>query len=266
MNQTREQSYAYSNRFYPKGAQRGERNRRKKQRRRHRIRWVLFALLLCVLFAEAKNIKTLIELSRVPEGLRALYKRNPDARQYVLDYGKEHDRTHRIDLSEYADAKKVPLLMQWDERWGYNQYAGNFFGLTGCGPTCMSMVDIYLTGDTKKTPAFMGKFAAKHGYAAAGSGTAWSFITEGGRRLGLDATEIPLDQERIDQNLNAGNPIICIMGPGVFTTGGHFIVITKKENGKYRINDPNSYRNSKKQWIYEEFSDQIRDLWVMRKL
>ena len=54
------------------------------------------------------------------------------------------------------------------------------------------------------------------------------------------------------------------MGPGDFTTTGHFIVLSGCEDGLIKINDPNSYANSEKLWSYEEIADQIRNLWVIR--
>ena len=82
--------------------------------------------------------------------------------------------------------------------------------------------------------------------------------------LGLDVTEIPLVKKRITDNLEVGNPIICAMGEGNFTTSGHYIVLVGLEDGLIRVNDPNSYANSEKLWSYEELEGQIRNLWVIR--
>ena len=44
---------------------------------------------------------------------------------------------------------------------------------------------------------------------------------------------------------------MCIrdrMGPGEFTSNGHFIVLTGLQNGRLKINDPNSRKNSEKTW------------------
>lgn len=247
--------------------QSGKLNRRRRRRKRRKRFFVLFlAIILFISMAAAVNrIYCHTILAGVPPELAALYERNPDARDFVLDYEKEHNKSHKINLSEYSVSSSVPLLMQWDERWGYEKYAGDYFALSGCGPTCMSMVYIYLTHDTAKSPEYMARFSEANGYSADGDGTKWSFISEGGERLGLDVTEITLDKQRIDNNLNVGNPIICIMGPGKFTSTGHFIVLAGKRNGEYIINDPNSCRNSKKLWKYEEFADQIKDLWVLRR-
>ncbi|MGN1080943.1 MAG: C39 family peptidase [Acutalibacteraceae bacterium] len=81
----------------------------------------------------------------------------------------------------------------------------------------------------------------------------------------MDITEIPLDKNRIIKNLEAGNPIICVVGPGDFTSTGHFIVMTGCSDGKIKINDPNSMIRSQKLWDFEEIKDQIRNLWVCRR-
>ena len=83
-------------------------------------------------------------------------------------------------------------------------------------------------------------------------------------KLGLQVTEIPLVKKKIMDNLNAGNPIICAMGKGDFTTSGHYIVLVGTEEGLLRVNDPNSYANSEKLWSYEELESQFRNLWVIQ--
>lgn len=169
-----------------------------------------------------------------------------------------------INLDEYKNSSSVPRLFQWDKRWSDYEYAGDNMADSGCGPTCLSMVCIYLLNDTSLNPKYVAHFAEKNGYAVPGSGSAWSLIYEGGEKLGLDVIEIPYDEERIIQNLEVGNPIICIMGPGDFTSSGHFIVLTEYEDGKVRVNDPNSKKRSTKLWELENIKSQIRNLWVCR--
>lgn len=204
-----------------------------------------------------------LALSDYPEELIDLYKRNPETEQYVFEYPLVKDNPPAADLSG-TDTSAVPLLMQWDQRWGYQQYAGDVFGLTGCGPTCLSMVAMYLSKDTSRTPGWMGDFAEDNGYASDGNGSSWALISEGGRQLGFDVTELPLDEQRIIDNLEVGNPIIVIMGPGDFTTSGHFIVFTGYEDGKIKVNDPNSRENSEKLWTFSDIQPQIKNLWAFR--
>ena len=204
-------------------------------------------------------------LSELPERLQDLYNSNPDARRFVLEYTEKKDADPVIDLSEYENCTQVPLLMQWDERWGYKPYAGYLFGLTGCGPTCLSMCAIYLTGNPDYSPEYVRTFAIENGYYVENNGSTWTLISEGGPMLGLDVTEIPLDEQRLLENLWVGNPVICIMGPGDFTDGGHFIVLTGADGeGNLTVNDPNSYRNSERTWTFDEIRDQIDNLWVLQ--
>ena len=184
---------------------------------------------------------------------------------FVRDYPKKKDLTPTIDLSSLAGSETVPLLLQWDERWGYREYNESIIGLAGCGPTCLSMVTIYLTGDTTKDPLWMCQFAEAHQFNVPGSGSKWALISEGGRMLGLDVTQIPLDKDRIYRNLDVGNPIIVVVGPGDFTTDGHFLVLTGRDGDKITLNDPNSPTNSQKSWDYDTLAGQIQSLWVLRR-
>lgn len=204
-------------------------------------------------------------LDDYPDALVQLYARNPDARDFVRDYPKKKDLTPTIDLSGLAGSETVPLLLQWDERWGYREYNESIIGLAGCGPTCLSMATIYLTGDTTKDPLWMCQFAEAHQFNVPGSGSKWALISEGGRMLGLDVTQIPLDKDRIYRNLDVGNPIIVVVGPGDFTTDGHFLVLTGRDGDKITLNDPNSPTNSQKSWDYDTLAGQIQSLWVLRR-
>ena len=212
-------------------------------------------------FVEKKGLT----MDAYPAELLELYDRNPEAKEFVWEYPIKKDEEAKIDLGEYKNSDSMPLLMQWDQRWGYHQYSGNVMGLTGCGPTCLSMVTIHLSGDTSKDPKWMAYFSTENGYAAEGSGTAWALFSEGGEQLGFDVTEIPLNKTRIAENLKVGNPVVAVMGPGDFTTEGHFIVFVDYEDGKIKVNDPNSKVNSEKLWEFESISSQIKQLWVFRK-
>ncbi|MBE6687300.1 MAG: secreted protein containing domain of murein hydrolase [Ruminococcaceae bacterium] len=209
-------------------------------------------------FAREHGLKT----EDYPPELIELLDKNPETKDFVLNYPLEKDKKTKTDLTKYENCGEVPLLLQWDRRWGYAEYAGELMGISGCGPTCLSMVSIYILNDGTYSPTYIARFAEKNGYASKGNGSSWSLISEGGKKLGLKVSEIPLDKNRIIKNLEAGNPVICVMGPGDFTSTGHFIVMTRYTDGKIRINDPNSITRSEMLWDYDDIKDQIRNLWV----
>ena len=81
-----------------------------------------------------------MEKEDYPQSLIDLYERNTEARQFVLDYKTKKDDNVAIDVSADVNAGEIPLFLQWDERWGYRSYGGDFLAVTGCGPTALSMV------------------------------------------------------------------------------------------------------------------------------
>ena len=76
-----------------------------------------------------------------------------------MNYPYMKDAAFSIDLSDCLKDGTVPLLMQWDERWGYESYGSGLIGWTGCGPTCLSMAAVGLTGDTGWNPAKVAAFS-----------------------------------------------------------------------------------------------------------
>ena len=177
------------------------RKKRKRGRGRVLILVVLLALIVFGVFARGiftsgktttehaqRELHTYAEqhetsLADYPDALVQLYARNPDARDFVRDYPKKKDLTPTIDLSNLSGSKTVPLLLQWDERWGYREYNESIIGLAGCGPTCLSMATIYLTGDTTKDPLWMCRFAEQNQFNVPGSGSKWALISEVMREL-----------------------------------------------------------------------------------
>ena len=210
-------------------------------------------------YAEEKGIF----YSRYPKNLIELLERNPETEEFVLEYPFREEQ--ELEIFEYDLSEGVPLMMQWDKRWGYLNYGSDMLAITGCGPVCLAMAGYYVTdGDDAFHPAKMAEFSEENGYYSKGNGSSWTLISEGGVKLGLDVTEIPLVKKRIMDNLEVDNPIICSMRAGDFTTSGHYIVLVGCEDGLIRVNDPNSHANSEKLWSYEQLEGQIRNLWVIR--
>jgi hypothetical protein len=196
------------------------------------------------------------------EDLIALTQKNREALDYVYQYPEWKDKTWDIDLSAEAKSDQVPLLLQWDSRWGYQEYGTGLIGYTGCGPTCLSMVALYITGNPAYTPVYVAEYALEGGYYEAGSGTAWSLMSQGSSAFGLSAKELPLDEGPMVAALKADKPIICALGPGDFTDNGHFIVLTGYTGEAFTVNDPNSPQRSGQLWTFDRLKDQIRNLWA----
>ncbi len=201
--------------------------------------------------------------TQYPKQLQELALKNEEALEFVYDYPTEHVKEHTIDLTEEASMDSVPLFVQWDKRWGYEKYSGNFFAASGCGPTTLSMVVVYLTHNRDASPLAVAKYSKEAGYSVDGSGSSWTLISEGCRHYGVKAKTVALDESRMKAELDAGHLIVVNVGPGDFTDTGHFMVITGYDDEGFSINDPNSIEKSGKRWLFKNISSQIRAVWSM---
>ena len=201
--------------------------------------------------------------TQYPKQLQELALKNEEALEFVYDYPTEHVKEHTIDLTEEASMDSVPLFVQWDKRWGYEKYSGNFFAASGCGPTTLSMVVVYLTHNRDASPLAVAKYSKKAGYSVDGSGSSWTLISEGCRHYGVKAKTVALDESRMKAELDAGHLIVVNVGLGDFTDTGHFMVITGYDDEGFSINDPNSIEKSGKRWLFKNISSQIRAVWSM---
>lgn len=201
--------------------------------------------------------------TQYPKQLQELALKNEEAIEFVYDYPAEHVKEHTIYLTEEASMDSVPLFVQWDKRWGYEKYSGNFFAASGCGPTTLSMVVVYLTHNREASPIAVAKYSKEAGYSVDGSGSSWTLISEGCMHYGVKAKAVALDESRMKAELDEGHPIVVNVGPGDFTDTGHFMVITGYDDEGFSINDPNSIEKSGKRWLFRNISSQIRAVWSM---
>lgn len=203
-----------------------------------------------------------LEQEGYPESLIELMEKHPETKEFVLGYMENKDKDADIDVSKEVSGGKIPLFLQWDERWGYKMYGSDFMAVTGCGPVCLSMVRCGLSGDAYWNPLEVARIAEKQGYYVDGEGSSWDLMVSGAEQIGLMAYGISFDESSILSELQAGTPIICVVGPGDFTTTGHFIVLAGvDEDGNVTVRDPNSRKNSEKTWKIEELMSQIQNLW-----
>lgn len=269
--------------LYTGDGRQGKRGKKRKRRRRHRILKSIFciALIIPVIMAVlwAKNMisgrsslavmalvnpkvrEIMANKDRYPEQLIELLQNNEETADFVFDYPEKKDTAPADTVGEVVQGQ-VPLLLQWDERWGYAFYADDMIAVNGCGPTAIAMVAAGLTGDNTVTPYKVAQFSAGNGYYAGDSGTSWTLMTDGAQQFGIYGEEMGLSEDEVFSALENGHPIICSMRPGDFTTTGHFIVLTGVEDGKIRVNDPNSRVRSGKLWDYSRLEYQINNLWV----
>lgn len=158
-----------------------------------------------------------------------------------IDYG---------DLAFSDGARDVVYYNQTDSRWGGEMYGKTYsIAVAGCGPTALAMVVSTLTG-VEVNPLEMADWAYENGYCAEGNGSYHALIPEGAEHFGLDVEGAGVeDAQQLADALSGGKLAVAIMGPGHFTTCGHFIVLRGiTAEGKVLVADPVSVNKSGKEW------------------
>ncbi|MGN0141507.1 MAG: C39 family peptidase [Roseburia sp.] len=198
-----------------------------------------------------------------PENLLAALCNNPEMIDFVKGY-LTADTLAAGELTEEEKTAAHPHFLQWDSRWGYTSYGDDILALSGCGPTCLSMVTVALTDNKDITPAVMADYAMNNDYYMAGTGTMWKLMTEGAVHFGLDATELEIEETAMKNCIDGGGMMIATMAPGDFTAVGHFIVIYGYDEEGFFVNDPNCLARSQKKWTFDTIAPQMKKLWGYR--
>jgi len=230
-------------------------------RRGRRI--LLIILLIAVLAGGLFLLRDRIFI-RTPEELITLAEKNPEAADFVSRYRRlvrQNYDADAVDLTADMAAGGVPHLLQWDDRWGCAPYGESILAVSGCGPTCLSMVALALTGDASVNPIAVGDYSAEQGWYYPGAGTSWDLMRDGAEHFGLEWEELPLSEDIMREALFEGRLIILSMLPGDFTTSGHFIVLTVYNEEGFTVLDPNS-RERSRTWSFETLSGQIGNIWA----
>ncbi|CEN83518.1 murein hydrolase domain-containing protein [[Clostridium] sordellii] len=219
-------------------------------------------------YSNSKINSILKNIDKYPSELLELLSNNIETLDFVYDYPDHLQKNKKsISIKDYYKSGEIPLFLQWDEKWGYDKYGDDYIAVAGCAPTSLSMVAVGLTGNTDINPLVVSNYAYDNGFYVEGVGSSWSLISTGARHFGLDSQELHLSKSSILSTLEAGNPIIVTVGPGTFTSTGHFLVLTGlTSDGKIKINDPNSKYNSSKSWDVDVFLKETRNLWKISKL
>lgn len=152
-------------------------------------------------------------------------------------------------------AEQQPVsYLQTDARWKNINYSApgesTTVGKAGCGPASMAMV-IATWADPAVTPAVTAVWSLDHGYKAKNQGTYYSYFKPQGAAYGLTAEQLngsslrnmtaaeagPYHEKAL-ASVRAGDYAICCMGPGNWTSSGHFVLWWNESGGTVRINDP----------------------------
>lgn len=196
------------------------------------------------------------------DGMLGTIANNPEMADYAYRYPTA-EQVVTGGFSEEELEQEYPLFLQWDIRWGFYPYGMSVMGESGCGPTCLSMAVFYLTRNEEVTPDAVADFSMENGYYTRDIGTAWALINEYPAEHGLHSYSIYRNQKEMKARLDAGDILILSVGPGHFTSGGHFIVIYDYDEDGFKVNDPRCIYRSRQSYPYKEIRKEIKNIWTV---
>ena len=138
---------------------------------------------------------------------------------------------------------------QGDSRWGKKMYSNHndkkqTMANSGCGPTACADVVATLI-DKAVTPWTLAQLSMKWGTRTYNSGTSWTFFTKVASYYKFSKFVKSGSLDALKACLNAGGYVVCSMGPGYWTKGGHFICAWKYDANYIYCNDPASSTRKK---------------------
>lgn len=156
--------------------------------------------------------------------------------------------------------KGLNLLGKWqgltyysqaDSRWATKLYTSTnnrtqTMKSSACGPTSGAMVVSSAKGAI--LPTTLARLSVDNGYRTANSGTAWAFYPFIADYFGFKEYHKTSDFNKAMDYLKQKNAIgtskyyiICSCGSGLFTTGGHYIVLASLDGNTIQVMDPYLY-------------------------
>lgn len=150
------------------------------------------------------------------------------------------DKTPNISVGQYAG---LTYYSQIDSRWSNKMYSSvgdrsQTIGTSGCGPTSSAMVVSSIKGTI--TPDTMASLYTQYGYRSANQGTYWSAFKWTADVFNIGYSECYRLDDAVAK-LKDNHYIIVSCNQGLFTYGGHFIVLTGVEGNYIKVYDPYLY-------------------------
>lgn len=146
----------------------------------------------------------------------------------------------KISLGSY---KALTYYSQIDKRWKNKPYTSinkksQTVGSSGCCPTSLAMVITATKGSI--TPDKLANIFVRYGFRSPNNGTYWSAC-----RWVADVFNIGYEETKnvntAIKKLKNNHYVVCSVGNGLFTTDGHYILLTGIKGNNIKIYDPYLY-------------------------
>ena len=146
-------------------------------------------------------------------------------------------------------------------------YGDSNIGKCGCGPTAFAMVASTIS-KTEITPKDAVAWCG-NSYYVSGAGTSWSYFAAAKEHFKLNCTlKETTSIDEVAEALKSGALVISSQSAGLFTSGGHFIVLAGIDSsGGITVRDPNKNNAVNKgyndrKFTKSEINQAAKNYWI----
>ncbi len=130
-----------------------------------------------------------------------------------------------------------------------NKWSSGTIQNSGCGPTAVAIVVSSMYG-RKISPIETTSKVCSHGSCSSSGTYAEDLVTTLKSDYNMNVTRTNDGQSLINSLKSGKSLVIALMGPGIFTTWGHYIVLTGvNDQGQVSVADPGSRERTNKKWF-----------------
>ena len=156
------------------------------------------------------------------------------------------------------------LYLQYDPAWGGFPFSSHgdprqTIASSGCGATSFAML-VATFVDPNISPPDVAQLILDNGFRSYDNGVDWGFYPWAAEHYGLPFKNTGSTDEVV-QAMQEGALVVASMGPGYFTSYGHYILLWGLDGaGNILVNDPNS--ETRTQASYDLFRAQACNYFI----
>lgn len=184
---------------------------------------------------------------------------------------EEAERQNRIPSKEYGPEVKNGLCYYNQRDYKNVSYPGKKGGTLashGCGPTSCAVVGCTMLNNKKINPVIAMNWLCGQRNCCYPGGVLNACLTGYLTSIGLDARG-PINkhsgsEREIKHALRSNKMIIIRVGPGIFTTGGHYFVLVGINNkDMIEIAEVDDRAKNSRLWSYDEINPSLKDYIIV---